>query len=74
MVEKEIITAGLLGAGLIGFFYAFIFQMKLRRLRIANEQSGLPTDKVSAEQLRLRRRVFAGYGIFIVSGLILGFV
>ena len=74
MMEKEYIVLTLLLTGFAGFLYGFISQIKLKRLRNENESAEGSFDNIKAEQLVLRRRVFAGYGIFIVSGVILGFI
>ena len=64
----------LLLAGIAGLVYGFISQVKLKRLRSENENSEVSLDNTKAEQLVLSRRMFAGYGIFIVSGVVLGFI
>ncbi|MBT8126042.1 MAG: hypothetical protein KJP15_01050 [Gammaproteobacteria bacterium] len=74
MMKKEIIVLALLLTGFAGFLYAVNSQIKLKRLRNENENAEGPLDNINAEQLARRRRVLAGYGIFIVSGIILGFV
>jgi hypothetical protein len=73
-MEKEYIVLTLVLTGFAGVLYAFIIQMKLKRLRNETGNTKGSSDNINAEQLALRKRVFAGYGIFIVSGIILGFV
>lgn len=74
MMVKEYIVLALFLAGIAGFVYGLISQVKLKRLRSENQKTGDALDNIKAEQLVLSRRMFAGYGIFIVSGVILGFV
>ena len=64
----------LLLAGIAGFVFGVISQVKLKRLRSENENSEASLDNIKAAQLVLSRRMFAGYGIFIVSGVVLGFI
>ena len=74
MMEKEYIVLALLLAGIAGFVYGLISQVRLKRLRSENENTEGALDNIKTEQLVLSRRMFAGYGIFIVSGVILGFI
>ncbi len=74
MMEKEYIVLALFLAGIAGFVYGLISQVKLKRLRSENQKTEGALDNIKAEQLVLSRRMFAGYGIFIVSGVIMGFI
>lgn len=74
MMEKEYMVIALLLAGIAGFVFGVISQVKLKRLRSENENSENFLDNTKAAQLVLSRRMFAGYGIFIVSGVVLGFI
>jgi uncharacterized membrane protein len=74
MVEKEIMILCLLVVGIFGLLYGFINQMKLKRLHKIDQKAGEPLGNSNVARLVLRRRVLVGYGVFIVSGLVLGFI
>ena len=74
MIEKELLTVCLLVAGLACLLYGLINQLKLKRRFKKNEQTGDAIADLNVAQLALKRRVFIGYGLFIISGLVLGFV